>query len=233
MGPFRITREQYLADRSGKIRGAANPSIMDKLFWKYMIARNGGCNVGRKHFPKTEDPLWCFDRLGRTATVLPDGRHVLIGGKHVNFRNHIDFCIYNDVVVIANQLPPSGPESITIYGYPVDVFPPTHSHSSTYIRDQASGKDFIYIIGGWGYGSSAFLDRTDVYRLDLSDFSIEHLPTSGDKPSARRNRRTSTTGYRASVVNNDDGHDVSIHIITKDGKRFSLLINKLTWISHN
>jgi len=32
-----------LADRCGKTWGTANPSTIDKLFWKYMVMR--GCNA--------------------------------------------------------------------------------------------------------------------------------------------------------------------------------------------
>jgi hypothetical protein len=110
--PFRITRDQYLADRNGKTRGTANPSIMDKLFWKYMILRRGNAYEARRLFDKEEDlykdrefedaenpdwpfyPVWCFSRFGRTVTTLPDGRYVYIGGEHEDSYDP-DFAIYN------------------------------------------------------------------------------------------------------------------------------------------
>lgn len=111
-GPFEITRNQYLADRNGKTRGTANPSLMDKPFWKYMIGT--GCNAyeARRLFQCDEhrfadeeydnmkspdwpmSPVWCFHRFGATVNILPDGRHIYIGGEHEDYYD-LDFCIYN------------------------------------------------------------------------------------------------------------------------------------------
>ncbi|MCJ1352046.1 MAG: hypothetical protein MMC33_002030 [Icmadophila ericetorum] len=104
-GPFQVTLEQYLADRDGKIRGTANPSIMEKPYWKYMIARGRDAYSARNLFEGRERkdnfkaPVWCFHRSGATVTVLPDGRHVYIAGEHEDSYDP-DFCIYNDVVVL-------------------------------------------------------------------------------------------------------------------------------------
>ena len=103
--PFKITREQYMADRYGKTRGTTNPSVMDKPYWKYMIAKGGNAYSARILFEgegsisASAVTVWCFDRFGATVTVLPDGRHVYIGGEHEDFYDP-DFCIYNDVVVL-------------------------------------------------------------------------------------------------------------------------------------
>jgi hypothetical protein len=264
--PFRITLDQYLADHNGKTRGTANPSVMDKPFWKYMIARGGSAYSARQLFPDKEGlakegeieyvkypdwppgPVWCFDRFGGTVTKLPDGRFVHIGGEHEDFYDP-DFCIYNDVVVIATPplsnpatssmpeddipdgcgVPPSrviALEDITIYGYPLDVFPPTDFHTSTYVCDPRSGKEFIYIIGGLGYESSASRNQTDVYRLDLSDFSIRRLETFGAKPSGGTHR------HNAELYHSAYDTEPRIKITTEDGRQFSLLANALEWISH-
>jgi hypothetical protein len=264
--PFRITRNQYLADHNGKTRGTANPSVMDKPFWKYMITRGGSAYSARQLFHNKEDlakegeieyvkypdwpfdPVWCFSRFGGTVTKLPDGRCVHIGGEHEDFYDP-DFCIYNDVVVIATP-PLSNPstssipeddipddydiplsraiasENIIIYGYPLDVFPPTDFHTSTYVCDPRSGKEFIYIIGGLGYERSASRDRTDVYRLDLSDFSIRRLETIGAKPPGGTNR------HNAELYHSTYDTEPRIKITTEDGRQFSLLTNTLEWISH-
>jgi hypothetical protein len=265
-GPFRITRDQYLADQSGKTRGTANPSVMDKPFWKYMIARGGSAYSARQLFHNKEDlakeseleyvkypdwpsdPVWCFSRFGGTVTKLPDGRCVHIGGEHEDFYDP-DFCIYNDVVVIAtpqlsnlatSSIPEDGiaddyeipssrfiaPENITIYGYPLDVFPPTDFHTSTYVCDPRSGKEFIYIIGGLGYEGSASRDQTDVHRLDLSDFSIQRLETIGAKPLGGTHR------HNAELCHSAYDTEPRIKITTEDGRQFSLLVNTLEWISH-
>jgi hypothetical protein len=265
--PFRITRDQFLADHSGKTHGTANPSIMDKPFWKYMIARGGSAYSARRLLHNKEDlakggkfehakcsdwsldPVWCFSRFGGTVTKLPDGRFVHIGGEHEDYYDS-DFCIYNDVVVItvpqlSNPAPSStpgddilkdceiplsriiAPEDITIYGYPLHVFPPTDFHTSTYICDPRSGKEFIYIIGGLGYEGSASRHQTDVYRLDLSNFGIQRLETVGAKPLEGTHRHDAEVYYSAYDT------EPRIKITTKDGRQFSLLTNKLEWISHD
>ncbi|KAJ6641801.1 hypothetical protein Bhyg_06744, partial [Pseudolycoriella hygida] len=103
------------------------------------------------------------------------GRLIWIGGQF-NVGRH-DFQVYNDVIVIkyprfiqgnieflmpvpenfqSRDIPPVelakvlGNEfahSITIYGYPEDVFPRTSFHTASHIRTK-NGKEYIYIIGG-------------------------------------------------------------------------------------
>ena len=64
----------------------------------------------------------------------------------------------------------------------MDIFPPTDFHTSTYFADPATGKEWLIIIGGLGYGGQASREQTDVYQLDLTDFSIQRLHTSGIGP---------------------------------------------------
>jgi hypothetical protein len=52
---FQVTRDQYLADRNAKTRGTANPSIMDKPFWKYMIVKGGDAFNARELFDNKVD----------------------------------------------------------------------------------------------------------------------------------------------------------------------------------
>lgn len=40
----------------------------------------------------------------------------------------------------------------------------------------------IFIIGGLGYANQASRERTEIYKLDLSDFSIHRIETSGTGP---------------------------------------------------
>ena len=40
----------------------------------------------------------------------------------------------------------------------------------------------IFIIGGLGYANQASRERMDIYKLDLSDFSIHRVATSGTGP---------------------------------------------------
>ena len=66
--------------------------------------------------------------------------------------------------------------------YPVDIFPPTDFHTSTFFADRTTGKEYIFIIGGLGYADQPSRDRTDIFRLDLSNFSIHRLKVSGRSP---------------------------------------------------
>lgn len=114
-------------------------------------------------------PVWCFCRFGQSTTILPDGRIVLIAGEHEDYYDP-DFCIYNDVAVFS----PDG--SITLYGYPFDVFPPTDFHTATLVGD------WIYIVGSLGYTGSRE-GPIPVRRLSLRDFHIELVETTGDVPN--------------------------------------------------
>ena len=114
-------------------------------------------------------PIWTFDRMGATRNQLPDGRLVSVGGEHEDYYDP-DFCIYNDVIV-------QGPANqIEIYGYPAEVFPPTDFHTATAI-DQC-----IVIVGGLGYQQSRRPGHTPVYSVDLEDYRISEVSTTGENP---------------------------------------------------
>ncbi|MEL6166440.1 MAG: ankyrin repeat domain-containing protein, partial [Cyanobacteria bacterium J06628_3] len=112
---------------------------------------------------------WCYQRFGRTTTILPDGRIIEIAGEHEDFYDP-DFCIYNDVVVF------DGKGNFQIYGYPEEVFPPTDFHSATLVDN------YVYIIGSLGYINQRYKNETPVYRLDCHTFKIEKIETTGNKP---------------------------------------------------
>ncbi len=90
----------------------------------------------------------------------------------------------------------SNVNDVTIYAYPFDVFPPTDNHTATYVRTK-NNEECIYIIGGYHMvdnpekysftrhnGGPSNSDGTiRVYRLCLSDFSIERVKTSGMSPT--------------------------------------------------
>ena len=133
---------------------------------------------------------------------------------------------YVDESIFKSHPKVTAPEDITIYGYPVDVFPPTDFHTSTYVFDSESDKEFILIIGGLGYHDSALRDQTDVYRLDLSDFSIHRLETSGAKPPGGTQRHT------AALIHDAHDPEPRIKITTEEGQGYSLLVKRLEWISH-
>ena len=84
-------------------------------------------------FPRS--PVWCFTREGDRHTLLPDGRTAYIGGEHEDSYDPMS-CIYNDVIVTSpSSYSTDGPEeyadTITIYGYPESVFPPTDFPTAT------------------------------------------------------------------------------------------------------
>jgi ankyrin repeat protein len=171
-----IFQEQYF---NGKYRrfGKANPEVMEIEFWQAMVQSGIGAWGARKRFDDTGDnvlrhedePVWCFDRFGRTITQLPDGRIIEIGGEHEDSYDP-DFCIYNDVVVY------QGDGKFTILGYPKHIFPPTDFHSATLVRE------YIYIIGCLGYRDERIYNETPVYRLHSQTFKIEKIETTGEKP---------------------------------------------------
>jgi len=206
---FNTAPEQYLdhgtANNSyATVYGTQNPTIMNKPFWKHMIYTCNDAWSCRKEngyamqFPGSERardslkpgeisvpcPVWCFDRFGQSRSELSNGLVVYIAGEHEDGYDP-DFCIYNDVVV-HDTTKPFGPDAITIYGYPVDVFPPTDNHTSTLYTDD-NGKEWIMIVGGQGYGQAGLdphENETTVYRLDLEDFSISKVDTKGTQPES-------------------------------------------------
>lgn len=194
-----ISREVFDQQRRPRF-GNANPERMHLAFWEWMI-RGPASEVIEEHggtyaaqfglmregklksvfgpwrvrdlfkipLNRDEGPIWTFDRMGRTCTELPNGRTVCIGGEHEDYYDP-DFCIYNDVVVIY----PEG--EIDICGYPKEVFPPTDFHTATLIGGQ------IILIGGLGYPEDRRPGHTPVYALDLSDYHISEIETSGEMP---------------------------------------------------
>jgi len=192
-----ITKEIFEAQRQPRF-GASNPERMQLAFWEWMIRggegppadaeglaqfgqvmRDGklkstyGPYRARDRFgvpPNCGDgPIWTFDRMGATQTVLSDGRALCIGGEHEDYYD-LDFCIYNDLVVFG----PS--DEIEIYGYPAEVFPPTDFHTATLVGRR------VIVIGGLGYKESRQAGNTSVYSLDTSGYQISKIETTGENP---------------------------------------------------
>ena len=146
---------------------------MQLAFWEWMIRTGEGPYRLRELFKmprKWEDgPIWTFNRMGATRNQLPDGRLVSVGGEHEDYYD-LKFSIYNDVIV-------QGPANqIEIYGYPVEVFPPADFHTATAIDG------CIIIVGGLGYQQSRRPGQTPVYSLDLGNYHISEVPTTGENP---------------------------------------------------
>ncbi|MEO0939128.1 MAG: hypothetical protein AAFY38_13330 [Pseudomonadota bacterium] len=191
----RITPEMFNA-QSAPRAGQANPEQVDIPFWREQIrtGRSGyraemDCTDAR-HYGADRMPVWSFQRFGRTATRLPDGRWVLIAGEHEDHYDP-DFHIYADVTVIHPDA------RVDHYIYPADVFPPTDFHTATWLEDH------ILLIGSLGYQGQRHAGETQVLRLNLADFSVQAVATSGQNP-----------GW----ISRHDARLVDRHIIVSGGK---------------
>lgn len=220
--PLDVSREHYLAAKS-RCFGQANPEILAEPFWHAMIRSRAGAYTARTTFDDTSsygEPVWCFQRFGRTLTALPDGRYVEVGGEHEDYYDP-DFCIYNDVVVYG------GNGAITLYGYPAEVFPPTDFHTATLVGDS------IYLIGSLGYQGQRRVGETPVYRLSCATWAIERVQTSGRTPGwiSRHVARYDLAshqivihGGKRSVAN-----AVGAEAYVDNSETFTLDLNSLEW----
>jgi hypothetical protein len=167
-----ITRELFLQWRSPRA-GRVNPERLNNPVWEWLIRTRLHAYTANEKFGGPDSlgagPCWCFSRYGQSATLLPDGRKVLVGGEHEDHYD-ADFCIYNDVVV----LHPDG--RIDIFGYPKEVFPPTDSHTATLVGQQ------LIIIGNLGYREQRKPGITPIFMLDLETFSMSRATARGDQP---------------------------------------------------
>lgn len=181
---MRITREVFDEQRRPRF-GTANPERMRFAFWEWMIrgddttpAGNGGKSGYDSYYARdlfqgplncSDGPIWTFSRMGQTRTELADGRVVCIGGEHEDWYDP-DFYIYNDVVVL-------GPaDQIEIYGYPREVFQPTDFHTASLVGER------IIVVGCIGYPDDRRPGHTPVYALDLADYHISEISTTGANP---------------------------------------------------
>ena len=166
-----ITNDEFKSE-APRTFGTKNPELMQNKVWKAILKYKLSAYKAKHSFgiEYLWDAVWCFERFGRSKTKLPDGRIIKIAGEHEDFYDP-DFCIYNDVTVFQ----PNG--EFEIYGYPVDVFPCTDFHSATLVDSR------IIIIGSLGYKEERKENGpTSVFALDLNDYSITRLNTTGDDP---------------------------------------------------
>lgn len=195
--PPKLDQEEFLAWRSPRtVRD--NPTRLDNPLWHWMVRTRWGAWSANERYagPSSSDagPMWTFDRLGKSETILPDGRAAHIGGEHEDSYDP-DFFIYNDVTLID----PSG--NIAIYGYPVEDFPPTDFHSATLVGNE------VFIIGRLGYPEGRVAGATPVYRLALASMHIEKIETQGEPPGWI---------YEHAATLADDGHT----IVVRGGQRW-------------
>lgn len=178
---------------NGKNRrfGTRNPERMDDPFWLAMV-RSGasGWQAGEKFSEPGGTgrlPIWSYQRFGRSTTVLDDGRIIEIAGEHEDGYDP-DFCIYNDVTVFGTD------GSISIYGYPADVFSPTDFHTAT-----LSG-GFILIIGCLGYPQERRFGSTPICRLNVQTFEIQRIETTGACPGWIHGHKAKLDGLGRIVI---------------------------------
>ncbi len=186
-----LSREDL--DRSGTARaGAANPEPYLPAFWREQIRtmRSGYAAeialAGKRDYSARSVPVWSFDRFGQSVTRLPDGRLVLIAGEHEDHYDP-DFCIYADVTVL------DGKGGVDHYIYPADVFPPTDFHTATLVDDA------IVVIGALGYKHQRREGYTQVLRLNLADFSLDPVETTGTNPGWINRHRADLKGREIHV----------------------------------
>ncbi len=214
-----ISKSQYLAGKHRRF-GTKNPELMEVDFWKAMVSTGFSGYQAQRTFNDTNyhqsQPVWCFDRFGKTVTQLPDGKIVVIAGEHEDFYDP-DFCIYNDVIVA------QGDGDLQIYGYSEDVFPPTDFHSATLVGE------YIYIIGSLGYLDQRICHHTPVYRLHCETFTIEKVETSGENPGwihrhtacyEEPNKISISGGEIFSIVNQEQELLANANSYTLDLKNF-------------
>jgi len=153
----------------------ARPAVRPSPFHADMIRGGRSGYVARRAYgldkPPWGDPVWCFERFGRSLTPLPDGRVVAIAGEHEDFYDP-DFFIYNDVVVF------DGDGGFELFCYPHSEFPPTDFHSATFVPSEGA----IYIIGNVGYQGTRQAGVTPVLRLSLETMTVSAVATAGEPP---------------------------------------------------
>ena len=195
-----VTQQEYLEGK-GRIFGVDNPKLCNRPFWQAMVHCGGSAYSAISKFESKRDirntePVWSYDRFGKSMTSLGDGRFIEIAGEHEDHYDP-DFCIYNDVFVH------DGKGDCQIYIYPREAFPPTDFHSATFV----DGK--IIVIGNLGYLEDRQPGFTPVYCLDVQTLVMENVPTTGDMPGwisnhkARlNNRKIVVRGGKVIVLNN-------------------------------
>lgn len=209
----------YQVDKQPRF-GKYNPEQIDAPFWREMVKFRAGYSVARDRYQDTEyqQPIWGFDRFGRSMNLLPDGRVIEIGGYQENFKYDSDFWIYNDIVVY------DGRGDFQIYAYPRDVFPPIDYHTATWVDG------WLYIIGNLGYLSDRIVEKTPVYRLNCTTFEIEPVITTGDCPgwishhrAVVRDRQIHISGGKIDEIEQDK------HIGIDNQTEYILDLNECYW----
>ncbi len=217
-----ISAEEYHKGKR-QIFGKSNPERANNPFWLSMVRCGGSAYLAANKCDPKRDiykdrPVWSFDRIGKSMTVLPDGRVIEIAGEHEDYYDP-DFCIYNDVFVHDCK------GNCEIYIYPREVFPPTDFHTATLVGEH------IYIIGNLGDVEDRRPGYTQVFRLNIKSLKVERLETGGVMPGWISKHKASYDGQSGITVKNGK------LIVDKNGNQdyiandqtFTLCLNTMTW----
>lgn len=185
-----ITPELFFQWRAPRF-GSANPERMSNSVWIWLVKSKLNAFQANERFGGEDallkGPGWCFDRFGQSSTKLSDGTIVFIAGEHEDYYDP-DFYIYNDVVVQH----PTG--DIDIFGYPREIFPPTDFHSATLVGEH------IIMIGNLGHPEQRKAGSTQVYSLNVRDFAISVIHTTGTSPGWIHRHEASLAEDRGSII---------------------------------
>lgn len=218
-----VTPEQYLAgcyhaettQNPEETTGAFRVAMIRAGVWAYRARDLFGEPYPHRGEPLA--PIWTIDRFGQSLTKLPDGRTILIAGEHEDSYD-IDFCIYNDVVVFHAD------GRIQIFGYPYELFPPTDFHTATLVGDH------IYIVGSLGYQGQRQTGMP-VWRLNVSDYRIEPLQTTGRDPGRVFEHRAALLDDKTIEIS--EGKRLRFkedeETVEKNEETFRLNLETLTW----
>ena len=203
IAPQEVTASGFL-DTATRCAGKANPEERTLPYYLEMLRTGESSFAARQRMPGLPNAVWTADRFGQSTTRLADGRWVQIGGEHEDSYDS-DFVIFSDVVV---HTPYQGAR---VYFYPASIFPPTDFHTASLIGEH------IWIIGGLGYHGDRQPDKTLVHRLDLVDFSIHRVETTGKMPSWISGH----SAVEAEGVITLSGGDIYCHSLSKNSGVFT------------
>lgn len=217
-----VSESEYFKGKK-RVFGKSNPELANNPFWEAMVKCGGSDWHASSKFDKNRDafedePIWCFERFGKSITPLPDGRFIEIAGEHEDSYDP-DFCIYNDVFVH------DGEGNCQIYIYPRELFLPTDFHTATLVEH------YIYVIGNLGYDEDRRPGYTQVYRLDIRTLKMERIETSGEMPGWISNHKAFFDGHSTitivggKLIINEDGEEDYV-----DNKyEYSLCLKSREW----
>lgn len=219
-GAYLIPRQDMSApdftDPARQCTGNANPEERNTPYYYEMLRTGQSSFSARRWLGELPEKAWTADRFGQTTTALPDGSWVQIGGEHGNSYDP-DFMIFSDVILLTPKKLPR------VFFYPPTVFPPTDAHSATLIGES------IWIIGNLGCPSHRQPHQTPVFRLDLSDFSMHQMTTTGDLPGWISGHTATEENGMITIA----GGKVYDQSLEKNTATFTLDTRNLAWVRNS